>query len=89
MNTTFIKITVATIIAGSTLFSGTTSAAKIVETAATNQYSALKAGMTMDQVAKVLYGKDYKKQLTTKNGSQVLNTKEEFTDVEEKRKEIY
>lgn len=89
MNTTFMKITVATIIAGSTLFSGTASAATKVETVATNQYSALKAGMTMEQVAKVLYGKDYKKQLTTKSGSQVLKTKEEFKDVEDKRKEIY
>ena len=89
MNTTFMKITVATIIAGSTLFSGTASAATKVETTATNQYTALKAGMTMEQVAKVLYGKDYKKQLTTKNGSQVLKTKEEFKDVEDKRKEIY
>lgn len=61
MNTTFMKITVATIIAGSTLFSGTASAATKVETTATNQYTALKAGMTMEQVAKVLYGKDYKK----------------------------
>ncbi|WP_214858391.1 hypothetical protein [Exiguobacterium sp. s191] len=89
MNTTFMKITVATIIAGSTLFSGTASAATKVETTATNQYTALKAGMTMEQVAKVLYGKDYKKQLTTKSGSQVLKTKEEFKDVEDKRKEIY
>ncbi|MCY1689883.1 hypothetical protein OVA29_02880 [Exiguobacterium sp. SL14] len=43
----------------------------------------------MEQVAKVLYGKDYKKQLTTKSGSQVLKTKEEFKDTEDKRKEIY
>lgn len=89
MNTTFMKITVATIIAGSTLFSGTAFAATKVETTATNQYTALKAGMTMEQVAKVLYGKDYKKQLTTKSGSQVLKTKEEFKDVEDKHKEIY
>jgi len=55
------RITVATIIAGSTICSGTVSAATKVETTATNQYTALKAGMTMEQVAKVLYGKDYKK----------------------------
>lgn len=89
MKTTFMKITVATIIAGSTLFSGTTSAATKVETAATNQYTALKAGMTMEQVAKVLYGKDYKKQLTTKSGSQVLKMKEAFKITEDHRKEIY
>jgi len=89
MNTTFTRITVTTIIAGSTLFSGTASAATKVETTATNQYTALKAGMTMEQVAKVLYGKDYKKQLTTKSGSQVLKMKEAIKFTADHRKQIY
>jgi len=89
MQSTFMKITAATIIAGTTLFSGTASAATKVETTATNQYTALKAGMTMEQVAKVLYGKDYKKQLTTKSGSQVLKMKEVLQNTSGKSKEIY
>lgn len=48
------------------------SAATKAETIATNQYRALKPGMTVEQVAKVLYGKTYKQQLKMKNGSQVL-----------------
>jgi len=83
------KITVATIIAGTTLFGGAASAATKVETAATNQYTALKTGMTMEQVAKVLYGKDYKKQLTTKSGSQVLKMKEAIKFTADHRKQIY
>ena len=75
MKMTFTKLAVAAVIAGSTLFSGTASAAKKVETTATNQYTALKAGMTMEQAAKVLYGKSYKKQLIKKNGSTMLKKK--------------
>lgn len=48
------------------------SAATKAETIATKQYRALKPGMTVEQVAKILYGKTYKKQLKMKKGSQVL-----------------
>lgn len=48
------------------------------ETIATKQYRALKPGMTVEQVAKVLYGKTYKKQLKMKNGSQVLRLNTEI-----------
>lgn len=75
MKTTFTKLAVVAVIAGSTLFSGTASAATKVETTATNQYMALKAGMTMEQAAKVLYGKSYKTQLIKKNGSTMLKKK--------------
>ncbi|EZP59706.1 hypothetical protein [Exiguobacterium sp. RIT341] len=75
MKTTFTKLAVAAVIAGSTLFSGTASAATKVETTATNQYMELKAGMTMEQAAKVLYGKSYKTQLIKKNGSTMLKKK--------------
>ncbi len=44
--------------------------------------------MTMEQVAKVLYGKDYKKQLTTKKRFTSIETKEEFKDVKKVRKSI-
>ncbi|MCY1689882.1 hypothetical protein OVA29_02875 [Exiguobacterium sp. SL14] len=44
MNTTFMKITVATIIAGSTLFSGTASAATKVETASNESIHSTKSG---------------------------------------------
>ena len=86
MNTTFMKVAVATVIAGTTLFSGTASAATKVEIAATNQFEALKTGMTMEQVAKVLYGKSYKTQLTKKDGSTILKKKPEFADKEDGQK---
>ncbi|MDQ6467877.1 hypothetical protein RCC94_10285 [Exiguobacterium acetylicum] len=54
------------------------SAATKAETIATKQYRALKPGMTVEQVAKVLYGKTYKKQLKMKNGSQVLRLNTEI-----------
>lgn len=58
--------------------SGTVSAATKAEAIAINQYCALKPGMTVGQVAKVLYGKTYKKQLKMKNGSQVLRLNTEI-----------
>nr|WP_326187355.1 hypothetical protein [Exiguobacterium indicum] len=57
---------------------GTVSAATKAETIATKQYRALKPGMTVEQVAKVLYGKTYKKQLKVKNGSQILRLNTEI-----------
>jgi len=54
------------------------SAATKAETIATRQYRALKPGMTVEQVAKVLYGKTYKKQLKMKKGSQVLRLNTEI-----------
>ncbi|WP_214852164.1 hypothetical protein [Exiguobacterium sp. s130] len=54
------------------------SAATKAETIATKQYRALKPGMTVEQVAKVLYGKTYKKQLKMRNGSQVLRLNTEI-----------
>lgn len=54
------------------------SAATKAETIATKQYRALKPGMTVEQVAKVLYGKTYKKQLKMKKGSQVLRLNTEI-----------
>ena len=56
----------------------TAGAATKAETIATKQYRALKPGMTVEQVAKVLYGKTYKKQLKMKNGSQVLRLNTEI-----------
>lgn len=54
------------------------SAATKAETIATKQYRALKPGMTVEQVAKILYGKTYKKQLKMKKGSQVLRLNTEI-----------
>lgn len=56
----------------------TADAATKAEAIATKQYRALKPGMTVEQVAKVLYGKAYKKQLKMKNGSQVLRLNTEI-----------
>ncbi|EZP59708.1 hypothetical protein [Exiguobacterium sp. RIT341] len=56
----------------------TADAATKAEAIATKQYRALKPGMTVEQVAKVLYGKTYKKQLKMKNGSQVLRLNTEI-----------
>lgn len=56
----------------------TADAATKAETIATKQYRALKPGMTVEQVAKVLYGKTYKKQLKMKKGSQVLRLNTEI-----------
>ncbi|MFB3226222.1 hypothetical protein [Exiguobacterium sp. PHA03] len=72
MKTTFTKVAVATVLAGTTLFGGVASAATKEEKKVTDRYTALKAGMTIEQVAKVIYGKDYKKQITTKGGSTVF-----------------
>ncbi|MDI3236257.1 hypothetical protein QK289_14685 [Exiguobacterium antarcticum] len=79
MTTALSKLTIAAIIAGSTLISGTAEAATKQETKVTTQYKTLKAGMTIEQAAKILYGKDYKKQLTKKNGSTVLKQKPDTT----------
>lgn len=80
MTTSFGKLTIAALIAGSTLMSGVTvNAATKTEVKATNQYNALKPGMTIAQVAKVIYGKEYKKQLMQKGGSTVLKQKAEMT----------
>lgn len=51
---------------------GTVSAATKAEALATKQYKGLQTGMTVEQVAKVLYGKSYKQQLKTRKGSTVL-----------------
>lgn len=79
MKMTFTKVALATVLAGTTLFGGAASAATKDETKATDRYTALKAGMTIEQAAKVIYGKDYKKQLTKKNGSTVLKKKADST----------
>lgn len=86
MKTTFTKVAVATVLAGTTLFGGVASAATKDETKVTDRYTALKAGMTIEQAAKVIYGKDYKKQLTKKSGSTVLKKKAEFTTVSQGQK---
>ncbi|OIN66792.1 hypothetical protein BLD48_08725 [Exiguobacterium sp. KRL4] len=86
MTTTFGKLTIAALIAGSTLIAGTAEAATKEETQATVQFEALKPGMTMEQVAKVLYGKSYKTQLTKKDGSTMLKKKPEFSDKEDGQK---
>lgn len=79
MKTTFTKVAVATILAGTTLFGGAASAATKDEIKVTDRYTALKAGMTIEQAAKVIYGKEYKKQLTKKGSSTVLKKKAELT----------
>lgn len=88
MKTTFTKVAVATVLAGTTLFGGAASAATKEEVKATDRYSALKNGMTIEQAAKVIYGKDYKKQVMTKNGSKVLKLKEEMKYTEDGQKTI-
>ncbi|MGI1804696.1 hypothetical protein ACRPK8_03080 [Exiguobacterium sp. TDN 0502] len=79
MKTTFTKVAVATVLAGTTLFGGAASAATKDETKITDRYTALKVGMTIEQAAKVIYGKEYKKQLTKKGSSTVLKKKAELT----------
>ncbi len=87
MTTSFGKLTIAALIAGSTLMSGVTvNAATKEEIQATVQYESLKTGMTMEQVAKVLYGKSYKTELTKKDGSTMLKKKTAFADKEDGRK---
>lgn len=88
MKSTFTKVAVAAVIAGMTLFGGAASAATKEEVKATDRYSALKNGMTIEQAAKVIYGKDYKKQVMTKNGSKVLKLKEEMKYTEDGQKTI-
>ena len=88
MKTTIMKLTVATLIASSTLIAGTAQAATKEEIKATTQFEALKTGMTMEQVAQVLYGKSYKTQLTKKDGSTILKKKAELMDKSEGRKFI-
>ena len=86
MTTTFGKLTIAALIAGSTLIAGTAEAATKQETKVTTQFKTLKNGMTIEQAAKVLYGKDYKKQLTKKNGMTVLKQKAEATSTTQGQK---
>jgi len=86
MKTTIMKLTVATLIASSTLIAGTAQAATKEEIKATTQFEALKTGMTMEQVGQVLYGKSYKTQLTKKDGSTILKKKAELTDKEDGKK---
>ena len=74
----WIKTSVFCLIAMVLLGSGIVSAETKAETIATKQYRALKPGMTVEQVAKILYGKTYKKQLKMKNGSQVLRLNTEI-----------
>lgn len=69
------KTTCATLIAGAMLFGGSASAATKEESKWTTQYSNLKTGMTLSETAKVLYGKEYKKQLIQKSGSTILKKK--------------
>ncbi|KQS37473.1 hypothetical protein [Exiguobacterium sp. Leaf196] len=86
MKMTFTKVALATVIAGTTLFGGVASATTKDETKATDRYTALKTGMTIEQAAKVIYGKDYKKQLTKKNGSTIFKKKENMTTTSQGRK---
>ena len=79
MKMTFTKVAVASVLAGTTLFGGAASAATKDETKVTDRYTALKPGMTIEQAAKVIYGKAYKKQLTKKGSSTVLKKKAELT----------
>ncbi|WP_290777577.1 hypothetical protein [Exiguobacterium sp. UBA5002] len=71
----------AAMIAGATVCAGSASAATKEETKYTTQYTNLKTGMTMTEVAKVLYGNDYKKQLVKKSGSTVLKKQAESTEI--------
>lgn len=68
--------------------SGTVSAATKAETLATTQYKGLKNGMTMEQVAQVLYGKSYQKHLKKRNGSTVLKLPINFEGDEEGHKQL-
>lgn len=67
---------------------GTVSAATKAETLATTQYKGLKNGMTMQQVAQVLYGKSYQKHLKKRNGSTVLKLPINFEGDEEGHKQL-
>ncbi|MDT0172790.1 hypothetical protein Q9R23_07385 [Exiguobacterium sp. BRG2] len=70
------------------LGSGTVSAATKAETLATSQYKGLKNGMTMQQVAQVLYGKSYQKHFKKRNGSTVLKLPINFEGDEEGHKQL-
>lgn len=67
---------------------GTVSAATKAETLATTQYRGLKNGMTMQEVAQVLYGKSYQKHLKKRNGSTVLKLPINFEGDEEGHKQL-
>jgi len=67
---------------------GTVSAATKAETLATSQYKGLKNGMTMQQVAQVLYGKSYQKHLKKRNESTVLKLPINFEGDEEGHKQL-
>lgn len=67
---------------------GIVSAATKAETLATSQYKGLKNGMTMQQVAQVLYGKSYQKHLKKRNGSTVLKLPINFEGDEEGHKQL-
>jgi len=67
---------------------GTVSAATKAETLATTQYKGLKNGMTMQQVAQVLYGKSYQKHLKKRNGSTVLKLSINFEGDEDGHKQL-
>lgn len=67
---------------------GTVSAATKAETLATSQYKGLKNGMTMQQVAQVLYGKSYQKHLKKRNGSTVLKLPINFEGDEDGHKQL-
>lgn len=67
---------------------GTVSAATKAETLATTQYKGLKNGMTMEQVAQVLYGKSYQKHLKKRNGSTVLKLSINFEGDEDRHKQL-
>ena len=67
---------------------GTVSAATKAETLATSQYKDLKNGMTMQQVAQVLYGKSYQKHLKKRNGSTVLKLPINFEGDEDGHKQL-
>ncbi|WP_290775112.1 MULTISPECIES: hypothetical protein [unclassified Exiguobacterium] len=67
---------------------GTVSAATKVETLATTQYKGLKNGMTMEQVAQVLYAKSYQKHFKKRNGSTVLKLPINFEGSDEGHKQL-
>ena len=79
----FIKLIVLVIIAISVLIPNTISAASKEALQIKQAYKALKFGMTLTEVAKTMYGKEYRKYIKKQDGRVVFTKKPETTDNEQ------
>lgn len=78
-----VKLIVLVIIAMSILIPNTISAASKEALQIKQEYKTLKFGMTLTEVAKTLYGKEYRKYIKNQNGRVVFTKKTETTDNEQ------